>query len=323
MNEIIKKIFNKYIIYGSILFFITIALLIYFLNTRKVQSKVQSKVNSVDIEGCPECEDKAIGRGDYGVVYPYKGNNEKVVKVFKKDLNNIGQDERNALMEIRAYKILNKLSTINPYFQSIKAEKIPTYEGESARISIDRFNGVLADYTGEDRLNALQKMHTDGVREEAFHNLLQQLKILHDYGISHGDSKGENIGLLNTGYFVLADPITLKVSPLSDLYDENIEPDAKPILDALRKEYRYKLSNEILDLTESSIELFLINFKINPTKVNINYVEKFIFDHNIVVRNMYINECNDLNTIIRAFRYVDKSNEGWRFPTHGSTYGMM
>lgn len=312
MNEIIKKIFNKYIIYGSILFFITIALLIYFLNT-----------NNVGIKGCPECEDKAIGSGCYGVVYPYKGNNEKVVKVFKKDVNNIGQDERNALMEIRAYKILNKLTTINPYFQSIKAEKIPTYEGESSRIIIDRFNGVLHDYTGKDTLNASQKMNTDRVTEESFHNLVQQLKILHDYGIAHGDSKGENIGLLNTGYFVLADPTTLKVSPLSELYDENIEPDEKPVLDALRKEYRYKLSKEILDLTESSIILFLINFNINPTKLNINYVEKFIFDHNIVVRKMYIDEDSDLNKILREFRYVDKSNEGWRFPTHGSTYGIM
>jgi hypothetical protein len=269
MNEIIKKIFNKYIIYGSILFFITIALLIYFLN--------KNKIKTVGIKGCPECEDKDIGSGWYGVVYPYKGNNEKVVKVFKKDVNNIGQDERNALMEIRAYKILNKLTTINPYFQSIKAEKIPTYEGESSRIIIDRFNGVLHDYTGKDTLNASQKMNTDRVTEESFHNLVEQLKILHDYGISHGDSKGENIGLLNTGYFVLADPTTLKVSPLSELYDEHIEPDAKPVLDALRKEYRCKLSKEILDLTESSIILFLIHFNINPTKLNINYVEKFIF----------------------------------------------
>jgi len=319
MNQIIKKIFNKYIIYGSILFFITIALLIYFLNS----NKIKHKINTVGIEVCTECEDKAIGRGSYGVVYPYKGNNEKVVKVFRKDVNNIGQDESNALKEIRAYKILNKLSAINPYFQSIKAEKIPSCEGESVRIIIDRFNGVLHDYTGKDILNALQKMHTDGVREDDFHNLVQQLKILHDYGIAHGDSKGENIGLLNTGYFVLADPTTLKVSPLSELYDEHIEPDAKPVLDALRKEYRYKLSKEILDLTESSITLFLINFNINPTKVNINYVEKFIFDHNIVVRNMYINEASDLNKILREFRYVDKSNERWRFPTHGSTYGIM
>ena len=99
-------------------------------------------------------------------------------------------------MEIRAYKILNKLITINPYFQSIKAEKIPSCEGESARL--------LHYYTGKDIFNA----------EENFHNLVQQLKILHDYGIANGDSKGENIGLLNTGYFVLVDPTTLKVSPL-------------------------------------------------------------------------------------------------------------
>jgi|688.fasta_scaffold08949_6 hypothetical protein len=320
MIEIIKKLSNKYIIcVYFILFFITIALLIYFLNS----NKIKHKINTVGIEGCPECEDKPIGSGGYGVVYPYKGNNEKVVKVYKNDVNNIGQDERNALKEIRAYKILNKLSAINPYFKSIKAEKIPTYEGESSRIIIDRFNGVLTDYTGEDRLNALEKMHTDGVREEAFHNLLQQLKILHDYGISHTDPTGPNIGLLNTGYFVLADPMGLKVSPLSELYDKHIEPDAKPVLDALRKEYRYKLSKEILDLTESSIILFLINFKINPTKVNINYLEKFILEHNIVVRKMYINEHSDLNKILREFRYVDKTNEGWRFPTHGSTYGIM
>ena len=320
MNEIIKKLSNKYIICGCvILFFITIALLIYFLNT----NKIKRKINTVGIEGCPECEDKAIGAGYCGVVYPYKGNNEKVVKVFKKDVNNIGYDELRSLMEIRAYKILNKLSTIDPYFQSIKAEKIPSCEGESARIIIDRFNGVLHDYVGEDRLNASQKMNTDRVTEETFHNLVRQLKILHDHGIAHGDAYSENIGLLNTGFFVLADPTGLKVSPLSELYDENIEPDAKPILDALRKEYRYKLSKEILDLTESSITLFLIKFNINPTKVNINYVEKFIFDHNIVVRNMYINQESDLNKILRAFRYIDKSNEGWRVSTHGSTYGMM
>jgi hypothetical protein len=52
-------------------------------------------------------------------------------------------------------------------------------------------------------------------------------------------------------------------------------------------------------------------------------LKNLFFDHNIVVRKMYIDEDSDLNKILREFRYVDKSNEGWRFPTHGSTYGMM
>lgn len=287
-----------------------------------------AKTKTALSEVCPECEHTEIAKGGiHGVVYPYKGKDGKVVKVFKEDRNDHGKDERNALGEIRAYGILNKISASDPAFRSIKADRIPK-GGGAVRIMIDRFSGVLDDYVPKDSGYAVnaKKMNEDGVSERDFRDLLMQFKILHRHGVAHGDAHGKNIGRLKTGGFVIVDPTWLKVSPLSELYDQHVEPAAKPVLDALRKAtkqgsptldptiYRYALNDEISsNALSTGISALLRDFDIAWSAENVKHASSFIYKHNKVVRAMWIDEKSDVMRLVKQFQNVEKIGEEWDF----------
>ncbi len=283
-----------------------------------------AKTKTTRSEVCPECEPVELAKGGiHGVVYPYKGKDGKVVKVFKEDRNDPGQAERNALGEIRAYGILNKISASDPAFRSIKAERIPN-DGGGVRIMIDRFSGVLDDYVPKDSGYAVneEKMREDGVSERDFRDLLMQFKILHRHGVAHGDAHGRNIGRLKTGGFVIVDPTWLKVSPLSELYDQHVEPEAKPVLDALRKAtnqgsptleptiYRYALNEEI---SYKGITALLQEFDVAWSTENLRHATLFIVEHNELVRAMRSDKKGDVDRLVTMFKKVEKIGEEWDF----------
>jgi hypothetical protein len=278
------------------------------------------------VEGCGECETPKIANGIHGVVYPYSGRDEKVVKVFSEKSRKPGEAESNALKEIRAYGILNKISESDPAFRSIKAERIPKGNGK-VRIMVDRFSGVLDDYVPKSRGYAVneKKMLEDGVSERDFRDLLTQFKILHRHGVAHCDAHGKNIGRLRTGGFVIVDPTWLKVSPLSELYDERVEPGAEPVLKALREAtkqgsqklrpiYRYTLDQRI-SLSDKETTAFLRGFGIDPSKENIDHFTSFIKKHNEVVNAMRYDETSDVSRLAIQFGSVKNKFVGteWDF----------
>ena len=287
----------------------------------------EAKRETEGIEGCPECEATKIAKGGiHGVVYPYRGDIGKVVKVFSEKSRKPGEAESNALKEIRAYGILNKISESDPAFRSIKAERIPKGNGK-VRIMVDRFSGVLDDYVPKSGGYAVneQKMLEDGVSEQDFRDLLTQLKILHRHGVAHGDAHGRNIGRLRTGGFVIVDPTWLKVSPLSELYDERVEPGAEPVLKALREAtkqgspnlkpiYRYTLDQRISPSNKET-RAFLRGFGIDPSKENIDHFTSFILKHNEVVNAMRYDEKSDVSRLDIQFGSVKNKFVGteWDF----------
>jgi hypothetical protein len=171
--------------------------------------------------GCAECG-LAINAGAHGVVHHHKQLPRKVVKVFntKSDAND----------EARAFGVLRRVGESDRSFRYLHAELLPEPRARACMV-IDKFKADLSKYVGKNYESAMKR---DGVGKEHFRDLLDQLRILHRHGVAHGDLHAGNIGLLDTG-FVIGDPTWLKVSPLSELYDEPVDPDARPILDALRK----------------------------------------------------------------------------------------
>jgi hypothetical protein len=260
------------------------------------------------IKGCEECGEY-IAQGFHGAVYEHRKNTGKVVKVFKPDF------EPFAAKEARAYEILNKVSASDPSFRSITAKLLSSGNGARARLEIDKLKGVLVDYTGEDRVEAGKKMETDGVSYAHFRDLVNQIRILHRHGVVHGDVKDGNIGLVEGG-FVIVDPTLLKVSPLSDLYDEPIEPNERRVLDALRKAtkqgtpnleptYRYVLSRRIDDLnSDRRIGKFLLGSAIDASDESIKHARSFIEKHNGVALNMREHDLSDLSRMNAALSFV-------------------
>ena len=170
-----------------------------------------------------------------------------------------------------------------------------------------------------------EKMREDGVSERDFRDLLTQFKILHRHGVAHVDAHGRNIGRLKTGGFVIVDPTWLKVSPLSELYDERVEPGAEPVLKALREAtkqgspklkpiYRYTLDQQI-GLSDKETNAFLRGFDIDPSKANIDHFGSFILKHNKVVNAMRYDAKSDVNRLVKQFGSVKNKEFGteWDF----------
>ena len=118
------------------------------------------------------------------------------------------------------------------------------------------------------------------------------------------------------------DPTWLKVSPLSELYDQNVEPEAKPVLDALRKAtkqgsptldptiYRYALDEEI---SYKEIYALLQDFGVAWSIENDKHANSFIFEHNKVVRAMRSDKKGDVDRLVTMFKNVEKIGEEWDF----------
>jgi hypothetical protein len=144
---------------------------------------------------------------------------------------------------------------------------------------------------------------------------VKQIRILHRHGVVHGDVKDGNIGLVEGG-FVIVDPTLLKVSPLSDLYDEPIEPNERRVLDALRKAtkqgtpnleptYRYVLSRRIDDLnSDRRIGKFLLGSAIDASDESIKHARSFIEKHNGVALDMREHDLSDLSRMNAALSFV-------------------
>jgi hypothetical protein len=125
-----------------------------------------------------------------------------------------------------------------------------------------------------------------------------------------------------------SDPTLLQVSPLSELYDEPVDPGAMPILAALRKatkqggpmeepRYRYTLNRRIEDLdTDDKIRAFLNGFRDLVSDADIRNARRYIEAHNDVVRSMMLYEKGDrqrvksaLHNIVR--NYLPGLLDGW------------
>jgi tRNA A-37 threonylcarbamoyl transferase component Bud32 len=258
--------------------------------------------------GCAECG-AAIHEGYHGRVYHHNQMPGKVVKVF--------HERAKAQDEARAYGVLRRVSESDRSFRSLRAELLPEPRARACML-IDKFKAALSSYVGADYESAMKR---DGVGTEHFRDLLDQLDILHRHGVAHGDLHSGNIGLLDTG-FVIGDPTLLHVSPLSELYDEPVDPDAKPILDALRKAtkqgrpglaspYRWVL-NKPLGLAPSDVRGLLHEIRVDDSDDAAKHALAFIDAHDKVTREMRL----DRAKLRREFGSL-QSDAKWLFVFEG------
>ncbi len=257
---------------------------------------------------CPECDERIAG-GIHGSVYTHAKLQDKVMKVFKLT--------DNADIEVRAYGVMNLVTASDPSFRSLRAKLL---DWAPARIEIDKFKTTMRTYIGADDANRdkreqererderKQARERDGIGKAHFAGLLDQLRILHSHGVSHGDLHGNNIGFIDSG-FVIGDPTWLTVSPLSVLYEARygpVTPEDQPVLDALRRltkqggsggprepAYRYVLTEPITELREERSLTFI--------KL-----------HNNVVEQMQ----KDKAKLLREFRGLEDDPE-WSFVFEG------
>jgi hypothetical protein len=253
--------------------------------------------------GCDECGE-VINEGFHGRVYHHKELPRKVVKVFN--------HRAEADHEARAFGVMRRVSESDRSFRCLHAELLPPPRARACMV-IDKFKADLRAYVGHDYERAMKR---DGVGKGHFRDLLDQLGILHRHGVAHCDLHGGNIGLLDTG-FVIGDPTLLQVSPLSELYDEPVETDARPILDALRKAMKQGrpglastskwVLNEPLGLARSAVRDFLRGSLVDDSDAAVERAVAFIDAHDAVAKEMKL----DRAKLMREFGRL--TSDEWRF----------
>jgi hypothetical protein len=232
---------------------------------------------------CDLCGDK-IDTGLHGTVFDHKSLPGKVVKVFTSDAT--------AMLEARKHAVLNEIvKQSNGAFRSLSAVAV----NHDGRVSIvmDKFVRPMHHYLfGDSPGKSVEDMRLRGgeLREqllisshyktfaEATKDLLVQYKILHRFGVAHGDAHAGNSGLVvgkdNTPRFVIGDPTLASVSPLSTIWDvgakdfETNWPGFESIVTTMRGSVRqgaqtdgvfeYKLDERILNMdTDDKVEELL------------------------------------------------------------------
>ena len=101
-----------------------------------------------------------------------------------------------------------------------------------------------------------------------------------------------------------------------------MEPEAKPVLDALRKAtnqgsptleptiYRYALNEEI---SYEGITALLQEFDVAWSTENLRHATLFIVEHNKLVRAMRSDKKGDVDRLVTTFKNVEKIGEEWDF----------
>jgi hypothetical protein len=157
--------------------------------------------------GCALCGD-FIAAGKQAFVFAHRNQKDKVVKVYL--------DAANAQRDARAFGVLSRISARDPKFRSLRAELV--VDGDRSVLVVDRFKSPLGAYVNDDGSIA----PADGVTAWHFGDLLRQFGIMHSHGVAHGDAHSGNSGLVvgaDGARFVIGDPTSLTVSPLSWLGD--------------------------------------------------------------------------------------------------------
>jgi hypothetical protein len=233
-------------------------------------------------------------------VFEHRERTDKVVKVYL--------DRENAVAETRAFRVLNRISEVNKEFRSLRADPVA---GVAPAVMIDRFEGTLAAYVpksgaGKERPASSRTSPASAhlVNEWHFRDLLRQFAILHGHGVSHGDAHSGNTGLVVTAAgprFVIGDPASLSISPLSWVSDVAAEGDAGRVLGILRAHAAGKLSDPMENLDEKALVALLRAGGVDPdkesavrnlswrgemameNKTNVRIARSFLEEHRLVV----------------------------------------
>lgn len=278
---------------------------------------------------------KPIKEGLHGMVFHHRDSPYKVVK----KLDDPGNDA--SMNEVKMYPVLSKIKTLtNGDFLTLNAEVHDCPLPRCLSIVMDKFLRQTDDYISGDPaiVDPKARLLTAGkLRDEvglgdpndfqkAIKGLLVQYKILHRFGVAHGDAHTGNSGLVvgedNTPRFVIIDPTFSVISPLSEHWDqlqtnESLRvwgPLMKHILPMMRgvtrqgmqNGFRFQLNKRIRDLAdEHSIKEFLKNLvEGNPMKTDprtidpgkdadgdpypnsIAVIEELVDQHNAVIDKM-------------------------------------
>jgi hypothetical protein len=148
-----------------------------------------------------------------------------VVKLF--------EDHELAESEARAMgRMLEITRLTNGVFRSLQARLVDSKSGP--QLVIERYKRPMRRYLFNIGTTEADKLrYEDKVERRHFKDILEQFRILHGFGIAHGDAHGGNIGLVvkperrrlgtvvepEQRYFVIADPTKARESPFSDLVE--------------------------------------------------------------------------------------------------------
>jgi hypothetical protein len=186
----------------------------------------------------------------------------------------------------------------------------------------------------------------DKVEKGHFVDILDQFRILHRFGVAHGDAHGGNVGLVvkpeqrrlglvvkpEQRYFVIADPTKARESPFSDLFEMQklgdgqgdmtaAEYAALRVLYELRAAtkqgdsasksgYKYALNKKITDLGTEEAVLALMdksNLGLSPTE-RIQAAETIggLVDEHNSVVDLMQRDWKTLHTVMQGYTQYDK-----------------
>ena len=175
---------------------------------------------------CDLCENGGpVDGGNHGAIYHMRDDPNFVVKLF--------EDHELAESEARAMgRMLEITRLTNGVFRSLQARLVDSKSGP--QLVIERYKRPMRRYLFNIGTTEADKLrYEDKVERRHFKDILEQFRILHGFGIAHGDAHGGNIGLVvkperrrlgtvvepEQRYFVIADPTKARESPFSDLVE--------------------------------------------------------------------------------------------------------
>jgi hypothetical protein len=278
---------------------------------------------------CDLCEAGGpIDRGVHGAIYNKRDDPRFVVKVLK--------DPTLAKRESRMMDLMLEITRrTNGAYRSLQASLVDS--GRAPQLVIERYISAMRLYLFDsDKIRKDDKIpkklrEKDGVEKKHFLDILDQFRILHRFGVAHGDAHGGNVGLVGrVGQpeqrdFVIADPTKAIESPLSDLIEIKQIADGRPFMTAALQSlrdatkqgdstskagYKYALNKKITDLDADEALLAFVDNNIGKLaeqerREAAGFVGGLVDEHNRVV-DLMLSDWETLRTVMQGYTQNDK-----------------
>lgn len=279
-----------------------------------------------------------VDRGVQGEIYDMRDDRSFVVKLLKDP--ELAKSE--AHMMGRMLEITHRT---NGAFRSLQARLVDS--GSGPQLVIERYKRPMRRYLFDIGDTKADKLRIeDKVEKGHFVDILDQFRILHRFGVAHGDAHGGNVGLVvkpeqrrfglvvkpEQRYFVIADPTKARESPFSDLFEMQKLGDSQGDMTAAeyaalrvlyelraatkqgdsasKSGYKYALNKKITDLGTEEAVLALMdksNLGLSPTE-RIQAAETIggLVDEHNSVVDLMQRDWKTLHTVMQGYTQHDK-----------------